>query len=113
MRLQVPGEDVSPRRTRGRYKKKCVCFGGPERSFDGGAPGVGDGPRRQPGVLVGVVGIGMGQIAFVDDPAPAAFEQRGVDHGRVALEFHPLAQPVSKDTRDHGPFGGEFGFLFH
>ncbi len=75
--------------------------------------GIGDRSRRQAGVPIGIVWIVAIQIGPVDRAAVTAIQQRRIDRGRVAIEFHADAQPVFEDRGDQRAFLGQFGFALH
>lgn len=77
-----------------------------EGRFQGRQTGVGDGPRRQAGMLIGVVAMGAFQIGAVQGAAVTVIEQGGVDGGRVALQAHLSPQAVAKDGGHERPLLG-------
>ena len=75
MLLEVDGEAGVTGRIADEIK--VIGLGGMESSPEGGDAGVADGPRRQAGVFVGVVGRGRLEVRGVDGAAPAVVQQRG------------------------------------
>ena len=76
--------------------------------------GVGDRPRRQAAMAVGVVGVVDGEVAPRQGPPQRRLPRRQrVDHRRVRLQPHAFPQPVQEHRGDHRPLGGDARLLLH
>ena len=93
-----------------RYEVEVIRLGGLGGGAHGGLAGVGDGPRRQPRELVGVVGIRL----ILQMPAPQIAVEIGnaVDYGGIGFELFADGQPVVEDGGDYRPLPCHAGFFF-
>src|ERR1039457_292399 len=71
----VAGELVRARVAGPQHEIESVGVVGGVHRADGGEAGVGDGPRRQAGMAIGVVGGGAIQVGLVDDLAKEALQE--------------------------------------
>ena len=75
-----------------------------ERRFKRTPAGIRDRPRRQSGVPVGVVRRVERQVVTAQVARIPPHALQGVDHGRIALQRHPNAQPVFVHGSDERAF---------
>ncbi len=91
----------------GHEKEEIVGFG-VKNGFDRGFARIGDGPRRQAFIHIGVVGrIGLFEIlaqqATAKRPLPVIFmfaQRQRVDHGWIGLKGHIDLKAINKDRRN-------------
>ena len=93
-------------------KIQIICFGGRQRGFERRDARIRNGAGRQARVPVGVVSVVARQIGAIDRSAIALLQQRRINGGGIAIQRHPLAQPVFIHGRDDRPVLGPPGFLF-
>jgi len=80
---------------------------------DGCGARIGDGPRRQSRIPVGVVRrIGL-QIALKNRTDGAPGQARGIDHSGITLQRHSFGQPLGEHTGHEWAFIGGGRFFLH
>ncbi len=86
---------------------------GIERGADGGGARVGDGPRRQTCVTVGVVRRIELQIALKNRTDGAPGQARRIDDGGITLQGHAFGHPLGEDAGHEWAFIGGGRFFLH
>lgn len=57
---------------------------------------IGNRPGRETRVAIGVIRIGARKLGLMDGSVVPAFEQRRINRGRIAIEFHANLESIAE-----------------
>ena len=89
------------------YEVVVVGLGGAHGSFKGAASRIADGPGREPGVAVGIVGRRESHVGVVERSLVRSGQEFGIDDAGIGVERDAFVQAIEVDARDLRALGGD------